>query len=90
MNDLRFDLSARVECFVTSDDIRQHPSFTSVMAFPNAQDRICGLRQIAVRVAQVRLNAVGKIMSGIEVTADVDLSHIDHDRIDWQELATPQ
>jgi hypothetical protein len=89
MNDLRFDLDARVEIWVRAEDIREHKDFAAAMALTDSEKRLYALRAIAVVCAQ---ECVGKLNSDTQdscITAYPTLSDVNIDRIDWQVLATP-
>ena len=93
-NDMRFDIGgARIECWVMADDITAGDyadQYRTIVADKNVsiQDKIKRLKIIALEVAQAKIREAEKSVG--EITADVTIQDVNVDRIDWQELASPQ
>ncbi len=87
-NDMRFDADVRLEVWVTADEIRDHPGFEGAVesGFPDAE-RITALRALALIVAQERISGINCLGLGVEITAELSISHVNIERIDWPALA---
>ena len=88
MNDLRFCLDARLECWVTAGEIRQHKDYASAIAIGHTRKRLFALQQIAKSIAEERIVRANAI-EAFRLIAYPVISDIDINRIDWQELAKP-
>ena len=91
--DIRFDLNARVEVFVTADDLTSHASYDGIVKGGGTEDdRIAALRSLAAQIAFEAVETRNRAKDGneVEITADVSPSDINLDRIDWSSLATPE
>lgn len=90
--DLRFDLSARVEVWVTAEEIRWHSDYAKAIAQPDIPDAPVGtnprqlaLRAIACDIASKRIES--RSDGHLDITADVSFSAVNIDRIIWNEMA---
>lgn len=86
--DMRFDTEARVEIWVTADQIREHPEFerTVESGLPEGH-RIAELRSLALAVAQERIAGINALGIGVEITSDLTIDSVNVSRIDFVELA---
>ena len=82
--DMRFDLSARVEVWVTAEEIRWHSGFAAASRIEDEKARHAALRQIAVDIASKRI--ASRSDGQLDITADVSLSAVNIDRIHWDEF----
>jgi len=82
--DMRFDLSARVEVWVSAEDIRWHADFPTASRIEDETARTAAMRQIAVDVASKRIAA--RSDGQLDIAADVALSAVNIDRIHWDEF----
>ena len=85
--ELRFDLEARCEVFVTADEIRHHRDYAKSIEIVHPDSRLYALKAIAVDCAQTRIN-LSNAERHIEVTEYPTSADVNIDRINWQELAT--
>lgn len=86
--DLRFDIQARVEVWVTAREIREADGYAAIVNCGNTQaEIITQLRGLARRVAEEKIAGV----RGVEITAELNEMHdVNPDRIRWDVLATPE
>jgi len=77
---MRFDCNARVEIWVTWDDITEHADFQAIMDSDKSdEEKRTALRAIAQSIAFDRTVGINEV----EITADVSVSDINIDRIDY-------
>lgn len=86
--DARFDVSARVEIWVTAEDIGDDRRYSEIVnSGSDLQARVASLKELAVTLASERLAEVSR-GSGVEITVDsLALRDVNVDRIDWTALA---
>lgn len=85
--DLRFDVDARVEVWVTADDIEDDRRARQIRNGANGvtPEKISALKDLALTIAGEKVRGLSQ--NGVEVTADLALSDLNVDRIDWNTLA---
>ena len=89
-DDMRFDLEARVEVWVTGDDIRFSRQYDSIIAGAGTdEEKKAALMQVAVDIVNGRLGSAEADGTGIGITADVTPASVNVDRVDWNELLHP-
>lgn len=86
-NDVRFDLTARVEVWVTAEEIRWHADYNAAVKIKDADARLLALKGIARDIAEKRVASRSDCQ--LDITAEVDLSAVNMDRIAWDELSNP-
>jgi hypothetical protein len=80
---MRFDCQARVEVFVTPDDIEFESEMDKIRESGQPEEqRIQAAKELAMRHAQGLISGV----RDVEITADCTLADVNIDRIDWSEL----
>lgn len=95
-NDLRFDVSARLEIWVTAEQITEHKDYAAILNADltplQKQGKIRDLAATIARDCVTERNKGGIAFhgAGFEVTADISASDINIDRIRWDVLATPE
>lgn len=90
-DDMRFDMDARVEVWVTGDDLRFDRRYDEVMAAAGSdEEKKAALMQLAVDIVNRRLSSAEADGAGIGITADVSPASVNVDRVNWQELLHPE
>lgn len=89
-DDMRFDLEARVEVWITGDDLRFDRRYDGIIAGHGTdEEKKAALTQLAVELANERISDARADGLSLEITAEVSPSSINVDRINWQELLHP-
>jgi len=84
-NDMRFDVNARAEVWVTKDDIEDHREYRAIIGKGGGENaKIGALKNLALSIAREKLEN-----GESNVTADLTLGDVNVDRIDWAALAAP-
>lgn len=84
--DMRFDLNARIEVWVTADDISSDHRYEVVVKGAQSEDqKIALLKEIAVDIAREKISEAGNGVG--DITAEPSLQDVNPDRIDWVSLA---
>lgn len=95
-NDMRFDVPARVEVWVTQEQIAEHAEYAGIVnGEGTAEDKTAKLRELAARIAReciAERNRGGIAFhdAGFEITADIQPRDANIDRVNWDVLATPE
>jgi hypothetical protein len=85
--DLRFDCNARVEVWVTQDDLEFRDDVIAILAEGiSVEEKKKKILEVARQIASERLSSV----KDVEITADVSVSDINVDRINWGGLLEPE
>jgi hypothetical protein len=89
--DMRFDLNARVEIWVTMEDLEYDRRIEKIKknAQLSPEQKIVEARKVAQEVAMEKLRDIGS-EKGVEITADFDKESVNVDRIDWNALMNPE
>jgi hypothetical protein len=93
--DMRFDCDARVEVWVTQDDLEDDQRIAAIKAenIPLEQ-KISKAKAVAAQIAGEHLSefegAGNRAGYAVEVTADTSPTNVNVDRIDWVGLLEPR
>lgn len=89
--DLRFDLDARVEVWVTEDDLRfDRRTYAILTSTKSDEEKRAALMQVAVDIANQRLgSATSSDGDPVTITADVSPASVNVDSVDWGSLLHP-
>lgn len=83
---LRFDADARVEIWVSPEDLIEDDEFDGIVnSTEDDAVKRARLRGLAEKVARKRLSEIDA-MPGVQVTAEIGTDKINMDRIDWDYL----
>jgi hypothetical protein len=86
--DVRFDTNARVEIWVTLDDLEFDRRIEALKQDQRPVDqKIVDAKKVALEVAHEKIR--GASSGDLEITADIGLESINVDRIDWAALVSP-
>lgn len=86
--DVRFDTNARVEIWITLDDIEFDRRIEALKQDPRPADqKVAEAKAIALEMAHEKVRAAST--GDLEITADISLESINVDRIDWIALVSP-
>jgi hypothetical protein len=87
--DMRFDLNARVEVWVTIEDLESDLRIQDIRQSKEAPEaKIAAAKRIAQEIAQEKLSSASS--SGIEITADFGPESANLDRVIWTDLVVQQ
>ena len=88
---MRFDVNARVEVFLDQDEIEDefYKELDQLKASAEPEEqKIAKVKQLALQLAQTRVSEQSR--NGVEIGADLSLSDVNLDRIDWVALVTKE
>lgn len=87
-HDLRFDCDARVEIWITQDDLEDDTQVQQILAHTDisVEEKKSLVLKRASAMAYEQVSAV----KGVEITADPRVDTINVDRIDWGGLLEPE
>jgi len=86
---VRFDVEARVEVFLDQDEIEDefYKEFDALKASNEPEEqKIAKAKSLAAQLARRKLSE--QSTNGVEITADIDLSDVNLDRINWAVMVT--
>ncbi len=85
---MRFDVSARVEVWVTTDEIMSDHRYGPILESGKSEDAvIADLKQLATDLASENLSRLSR-GTGVEITVDsLSMADVNPDRVDWVELS---
>ena len=82
---MRFDCDARVEVFIDQEELEEACEALKAGA-GSVETKIAQAKEIALSLARDKVEVTG---GGVQVTADVSLSNVNIDNIDWVTLVSP-
>jgi hypothetical protein len=86
--DVRFDTNARIEIWVTLDDLEYDRRIEALRQDGRpVEQKIVEAKQIALEVANEKVRNASS--GDFEITVDISLESINVDRIDWAALVSP-
>lgn len=86
--DARFDTNARIEIWVTLDDLEYDRRIQALQRDQRpVEQKVVEAKQIALEVAQGKVRE--KSSGDFDITVDISLESINVDRIDWIALVSP-
>ena len=87
--DMRFDMAARVEVWVTAEDIADHKRYAAVRNSNLTREaKIAELRRLAGEIVEGKICEAEK--NGVAISGhDSSAASINIDRVNWDVLATP-
>jgi len=86
--DMRFDLNARVEVWVTLEDLEYDRRIDAIRASQEAPEaKVAAARKVAEEIAREKLSSASS--NGIEITADFGPESANVNRINWNDLVSP-
>src|SRR6185369_12640985 len=85
--DTRFDVNARIEIWVTLNDLEYDRRIQKLQSDPRpVEQKIVEAKNIALQVAHDKV--AEKSTGDFDITADISLESINVDRIDWVALVS--
>ena len=90
--DLRFDADARLEVWVTMEDLEYRTDVEAIKKSTEADEiKKQKLQAIIIEVANTKLaDVVRNAMGDVRITADLSWSNVNINRLDWHVLTTPE
>ncbi len=88
-NDMRFDCNARVEVWISADDIEFDDRYDAIVNNPqlSEEQKIAELKNVALSLAQEKISEASQTVG--DISADISLTDVNTDRIDWETLVNP-
>lgn len=86
--DMRFDTNARVEVWVTLEDLEYDRRISKIQASQQSpEEKIAAAKQVALAIAQEKLSQASA--NGVQISADIGPESVNVDRFNWNDLVNP-